>query len=75
MLACCILHNMIIEDEGGENHIEPLFQSGPPIDLKRDLTFDMLVAGTRELENVDFHYSRRGDLMEHLWQLKGATTY
>ena len=32
-LACYILHNMIIEDESGKNHIEPLFQSGPSVDL------------------------------------------
>jgi hypothetical protein len=75
MMACYILYNMIIEDESGEDHLEPLFQNGPSLHLKRDLMFDMLVAGMEELENVDSHYSLRGDLMEHLWQLKGATTY
>jgi hypothetical protein len=66
---------MIIEDESGEDHLEHFFQNGPSVHLRRDLTFDMLIARTRELENVDSHYSLRIDSMEHLWQLKGATTY
>jgi hypothetical protein len=39
------------------------------------LPFESLVVGTQELKNIDQHYSLRSDLVEHLWTLKGATTY
>jgi hypothetical protein len=31
-----------------------------------------LVANTIELENSDTHFGLRGDLIEHLWAVKGA---
>jgi hypothetical protein len=52
-----------------EDHLEPLFDSGAPVQLRRGLTFESLVVGTIELEDVDSHYSLRGDLVEHLWAL------
>jgi hypothetical protein len=66
MNACIILYNMIIEDESSKEHLEPLFQSGTPVQLKRGLNFENLVAETAQLENIDSHYSLRGDLDEHL---------
>jgi hypothetical protein len=35
-------------------------------------TFDQLVTSTIELENANTHYGLQGDLIEHLWALKGT---
>ena len=73
MFACCILHNMIIDDEREvpdlENILAPHFSDNVP--LRRGLSFQQLAANTREIENEDTHYGLRGDLIEHLWRLKG----
>lgn len=74
MFACCISHNMILEDEEGveglNNVIGELHDGINP--MQRDLSFDELVTNTMEIENVDTHFGLRGDLIEHLWMLKGA---
>jgi hypothetical protein len=68
MFACCILHNMIVEDEnsvqGLENILVGLEDFGAP--LRRGLFFKDLPTNTRELENEDTHYELWGDLIEHL---------
>jgi hypothetical protein len=73
MFTCCILYNMILEDEqdveGLEDIIAELQQDAEP--LNRGLSFQELLAGTIELENRDTHFNLRGDLIEHLWRLKG----
>jgi hypothetical protein len=66
MQAYIILNNMIIEDERLKDHFKPLFESRVVVQLRRGLTFKNLVAGTIELENLDSHYSLRGDLIKHL---------
>ena len=74
MFACCILHNMIIDDEhdvpGLENILAAEF--GDNVPLRRGLSFQELTIHTSEIENRDTHYSLRGDLIEHLWALKGT---
>jgi hypothetical protein len=71
MFACCILHNMILEDErdvpGLENIISGLVDEN--VSLRRGLSFEALINHTIEIENEDLHYSLRGDLIEHLWAL------
>ena len=71
MFACVILHDMIIDDEKALE-LEDLNLRGPVV-LSRGLTFEDLMMGTREIENEDIHYSLSGDLIQHLWALKGAT--
>jgi hypothetical protein len=55
MFACCILHNMIVEDEndvpGLKNILGGLEDFGAP--LRRGLSFEDLATSTRELENED----------------------
>jgi hypothetical protein len=75
MYACIIMHNMIVEDESSEHTLEPLFQVEAPTGSTGALPFEALLAGTEQLENTDLHYSLRGDLVEHLWTLKGLSTY
>jgi hypothetical protein len=76
MFACCILHNMILEDEcdvpGLENIISGLVDENVP--LRRGLSFEAFMNNTVEIENEDLHYSLRGDLIEYLWAFKGANT-
>ena len=72
MLACIILHNMIIEDEQGLS-LEPFADWGLPVErVRHPLSFRELRTGTRELENVEAHFALRNDLMEHLWRVKGG---
>jgi hypothetical protein len=73
--ACIILHNMITEDESSDENLEPLFEVKWSVEYPRELPFESLVVGTHELKNVDQHYSLRGDLIVHLWTLKGTITY
>ena len=71
MQACIILHNMIVENESVEEGLEALFQNQEQIQVRRGLSFQSLVVGTQELENHNEHFSLKGDLIEHLWKLKG----
>jgi hypothetical protein len=77
MFACCILHNMILDDENGIQGLENVF--GAALDnnvpIERILTFEQLLEDTREIEDEDMHYNLRGDLIEHLWPLKGQNIY
>jgi hypothetical protein len=36
------------------------------------LSFQELLASTMDIANADTHFGLRGDLIEHLWMLKGA---
>jgi len=66
---------MVIQDEDGED-LEPVFNQ--PIGsghMQRQLTFCELNAGTRELENMQAHYGLRNDVIDHLWRLKGESTF
>jgi hypothetical protein len=62
---------MIVEDEEGvpglEDIITDLQRDVEP--LERSLSLDNLIASTKEIENVDTHYSLPGDLIEHLWAI------
>ena len=77
MFACCILHNMILEDESGvqglENVLGAAFDDNVP--MERGLTFEQLREHTEEIEDEDMHYNLRGDLIEHLWALKAQNMY
>jgi hypothetical protein len=71
MFTCCILHNMILEDEEiveGLEDIIPELQADD-VPMERGLTFQQLVSSTIEIENSGTHYALRGDLIEHLWAL------
>jgi hypothetical protein len=71
MMCYIILHNMIIDDEQGED-LEPIFELGiSGGGMRRDLTFRELNVGTRELENQYMHFALCNDIMDHLWHLRG----
>jgi hypothetical protein len=75
MYACIIMHNMIFENESSEQNLEPLFEVEAPTGILRALPFKALVAGREQLENIEQHYSLKGDLVEHLWTLRGLSMY
>jgi hypothetical protein len=61
MHTCCILHNMIVEDEQDVPDLEDIFadmqdHEFPP---QQGLTFDQLFAGTIDVHNEDTHFSIR----------------
>jgi hypothetical protein len=65
---------LILDDEedveGLEDIIGDLAENNIPVD--RGLSFEELTTATRAIENSGTHYSLRGDLIEHLWSLKGS---
>jgi hypothetical protein len=70
-MCCIIMHNMIIEDDQGQD-LEPIFeQSIAGGDMRRDLSFHELNVGTRELEDMHTHFSLRNDIMDRLWYIRG----
>jgi hypothetical protein len=77
MFACCIFHNMILEDErdvpGLENVLGTVVLDN--VALHRSMTLNQFTTHTEEIKNEDTHYALRGDLIEHLWALKDATMH
>ena len=75
LMACVIMHNMIIEDER-DQELEPIiaepinvpWRHGP---MRRGLNFEDYVQGHEMIRDERSHYMLRNDLMEHLWTLKG----
>jgi hypothetical protein len=68
MIACVIVHNMIIEDKQGHN-LEQLFQENENLlPQHQDLIFHELREAIIEPENIPVHYALRNDLMDHFWQ-------
>jgi hypothetical protein len=74
MFTCCILHNMILDDEHDVPGLENILacEFGGNVPLRRGLSFEELTTNTIKIENKDMHYGMRGDLIEHLWALKGT---
>jgi hypothetical protein len=70
LMACVILHNMIIEDEAGKN-LELILNSVPSVPLTRKITPMEYLFGSQEIEDSPAHFSLRNDIIEHLWQVKG----
>jgi len=55
MFTCCILHNMILEDEEGVEGLEDIIGDleTHTVPMHRELTFGQLLESTCEIENVD----------------------
>jgi hypothetical protein len=41
------------------------------MDMKHELTFEVLLQGTKMIKNLNFHFKLYNDLIEHLWVQKG----
>ena len=75
LMACVIMHNMIIEDERDQEMkpiiarpINVLWRHGP---MRRGLNFQDYVRRYEMIRDEKSHYMLRNDLMEHMWTLKG----
>ena len=64
MFACCILYNMILDDESDVS-LELPFDLDRVVPLQRGLSFEDLVFATVEIENSNTHFSLQRDLIEH----------
>ncbi|XP_073137232.1 uncharacterized protein [Henckelia pumila] len=69
MLACIILHNMIIEDEGGhviDWYNDEADELAQPI-LGSNRGFQDYLRKNLELRDTQVHHQLRADLVEHIW--------
>ena len=79
MKACIILHNMIIEDERGENVTEGFFhyeqeEENPHIVLlEKTSCFMEFIWGHQRIRDQEAHSRLQSNLVEHIWQLKGES--
>jgi hypothetical protein len=79
MKACIILHNIIIEDERGENVTEGFFhyeqeEENPHIVLpEKTSCFIEFIRGHQHIKDQEAHSRLQSDLVEHIWQLKGES--
>ncbi|OWY96494.1 hypothetical protein PHMEG_00033228, partial [Phytophthora megakarya] len=83
MTACVILHNMIVEDERGEN-LPWDYDGASNVSVYRiaadcsedhdnsDVGFDSFLARLTAIRSKQMHIQRQKDLVEHLWQLNGV---
>ena len=66
MLACIIMHNMIVEDKHGLS-LEHLYERPLQVGhMRRDFSYYDLTTGTREIEDMSSHFALRNDLIDHL---------
>jgi hypothetical protein len=68
---------MILEDERDVSGLENVFGAATidNVALHRGMTLDQFTTYTKEEKNEHTLYALRGDLIEHLWALKGANLH
>jgi hypothetical protein len=81
MMACIIMHNMIIEDERNDNrNLDSLSKDydnaskGPAIAIvsrEHTQTMSEFIQNHRRIRDRQTHCDIQSDLIEHLWQLHG----
>ena len=70
VIACFIMHNMIIEDERDHNLLailEPMRVDN----THQNFNFEEHLQGQVEIQNREQYFQLKNDLMEHLWSLRG----
>ena len=68
--TCCIMHNMIIEDERDHN-LSAVLEPVRVGNTHRNLNFEEYLQNQVEIQNMELHFQLRNDLIEHLWSLRG----
>jgi hypothetical protein len=72
MFACIIIYNMIIKDKSGlglESILDPTLEGVHM--LLKDFDYFDLDGRTREIKDINMHFSLRNDINDHLWMLRG----
>lgn len=60
------MHNMIIEDEEGED-FNNFLKAIQIVLIQRGFTFGQFLQGTFELEDHRTHFVFKSDLVKHMW--------
>ena len=77
VLACIILHNMIVEDEKPEDIEENLDLNEPPSTMTVEalefspedyVTFERVLEKDADIRDISTHKQLKKDLVEHIWQ-------
>ena len=74
MKACIIIHNMIIEDEGGATDIDfDGSEANTPVSVLTDTRQDLeeFIRNHHQIRDRGTHSQLQADLVEHLWQQHG----
>lgn len=73
MMACVILHNLIVEDERDMEHVDFDFDcSSEVLEVFRgECTFSEYLGRSSSIRDKKQHFRLRDDIVEHLWQLRG----
>ncbi|KAL0011548.1 hypothetical protein SO802_006656 [Lithocarpus litseifolius] len=80
MMACIILHNMIVEDErhthlgANDFHYDQINDSGPePVSHNPTCNLMQFIECHNSIRDRGIHSQLQVDLIEHLWQLQGQS--
>ena len=76
MMACVIMHNMIIEDECGADRLEVPYEKSDAetadvVSREGTSNFSAFVQKHHEIEDHHMHRQLQEDLVEHLWERGG----
>ncbi|XP_038699066.1 putative nuclease HARBI1 [Tripterygium wilfordii] len=74
MTACIILHNMIVEENGGSDHIDFDGLTTPPtMSHTQTAEFRSFIQTHRQIRDSSTHSQLQDDLVEHLWARLGSS--
>ncbi|XP_028117584.1 uncharacterized protein LOC114315204 [Camellia sinensis] len=75
MMACIIMHNMIVEDERDANGLDfnydTISESLPPVSHERTPELFEFIQNHHRIRDRGTHSKLKQDLVEHLWTLHG----
>jgi hypothetical protein len=73
MMACIILHNMVVQDEQ-DGDFESIFDFPMRAEsMRQGIPFSELWAGVQSVEDVVTYFQLHNDLIDHLWAVKGSS--